>query len=66
MLFYFEKKCSHVILIGLCRRKKEFKFWSAFDANDLSGRSITIKIVQALPGDGISILVNSELVFFKV
>ena len=49
----------------LCRRKKEFKFWSAFDANDLSGRSITIKIVQALPGDGI-ILVNSELVFFKV
>ena len=47
------------------KRKKEFKFWSAFDANDLSGHSITIKIVQALPGDGI-ISENSELVFFKV
>ena len=60
MLFYFEKKCSHVILIGLCRRK-ELKFWSAFDANDLGGHSITIKIVQALSGDD-----GSELVFFKV
>ena len=52
MLFYFEKMLPRHFLIGLCRRK-EYKFWSAFDANDLGGHSITIKIVQALSGDGI-------------